>query len=188
MKVISAGINDSAGASMYSQRLAWVGTMSSLKIIFSPSAKGCNNPHGPTRFGPTRICIQLMTLRSMSVTYATAVTSMNRITKVLITHSRRRLAIRSDKTQAAQTFISFIPLENSLSPDVNQPDEQNNHKDHHLAVEDVLQMPVSFRLHDAAKDNRPRNQKHGFDVEQQESHRNQVELNRLALTGRPHWF
>src|SRR5262249_32355323 len=64
---ISAATIATAGAARYTARFAWSGTMSSLKIILSPSAKGWRSPHTPTRFGPTRSWIQLMTLRSTSV-------------------------------------------------------------------------------------------------------------------------
>ena len=47
--------------------LAAVGTMISLKISFTASAIGCSRPSGPTRFGPGRIWVQPMALRSQSV-------------------------------------------------------------------------------------------------------------------------
>ena len=48
-------------------RLAAVGTMISLKISLTASAIGCSRPSGPTRFGPGRIWIQPIALRSHSV-------------------------------------------------------------------------------------------------------------------------
>src|SRR4030081_2426393 len=47
-----------------------LGWMSSLKNSFSASASGCIKPAGPTRFGPMRTCIRLMTRRSNHVMYA----------------------------------------------------------------------------------------------------------------------
>ena len=43
------------------------GMMSSLKISLTPSAAGCNNPHGPTRLGPLRCCRRAISTRSSSV-------------------------------------------------------------------------------------------------------------------------
>lgn len=34
-----------------------VGRIGSLRNSFTPSAKGCNNPKGPTMFGPLRDCM-----------------------------------------------------------------------------------------------------------------------------------
>src|SRR5690606_27880928 len=42
------------------------GMMSSLKADFTPSASDCSRPNGPTRLGPTRICMRATTLRSTS--------------------------------------------------------------------------------------------------------------------------
>src|SRR5437764_3513777 len=49
-----AGINDTTGAAIYKNLFALVGTTSSLKRNFSPSAIGCSRPKGPTRVGPGR--------------------------------------------------------------------------------------------------------------------------------------
>ncbi len=43
------------------------GRTSSLKKSFSASARGCSKPDGPTRFGPMRTCMRLMTRRSNQV-------------------------------------------------------------------------------------------------------------------------
>ena len=59
----------------------------------------------------------------------------------------------------AQTVISPVPFEDALAPDVHQSYEEDHHKNHHLPVENVLQMPIRFRLHDTAKHNRPGNKK-----------------------------
>ena len=63
----SAGIRDITGARKNNPVLAWLGEMISLKNSFMPSATGCSRPSGPTRFGPIRICIQPMSLRSHRV-------------------------------------------------------------------------------------------------------------------------
>ena len=69
--VISAGINDNAGAMMNSGLYAAPGYVSSFMMFLSPSAAGCNRPPGPTRFGPSRSCIQPAIFRSASVNSAT---------------------------------------------------------------------------------------------------------------------
>lgn len=48
------------------------GRMGSLINSFTPSAIGCNNPYGPTMFGPFRSCIYPNTFRSRRVRNATA--------------------------------------------------------------------------------------------------------------------
>ncbi len=53
------------------------GVRSSLKIILTASAAGCSMPHGPTRLGPGRSCIQPITLRSNSMAYANVVMTTN---------------------------------------------------------------------------------------------------------------
>ena len=53
----SAGASVSMGAMMNKNLLALVGTMISLSSSFKTSAIGCNQPRGPTRLGPTRICM-----------------------------------------------------------------------------------------------------------------------------------
>jgi len=63
----SAGAMAITGPTKNSALLAPVGTSTSLKNSFMPSAMGCSNPHGPTRLGPMRTCIQPMILRSQKV-------------------------------------------------------------------------------------------------------------------------
>ena len=48
-------------------RFAPVGMIVSFISIFRASAKGCIRPNGPTTFGPFRICIAAMILRSAKV-------------------------------------------------------------------------------------------------------------------------
>ncbi|MNG37920.1 hypothetical protein D3C84_1254180 [compost metagenome] len=47
--------------------VALVGITISLSSSLSASAIGCSSPPGPTRFGPTRIWIQPISLRSHKV-------------------------------------------------------------------------------------------------------------------------
>ena len=63
----SAGMIVMIGPRKKRPRLAAVGTMISLKISLTASAIGCSKPHGPTRFGPGRIWVQPIALRSQSV-------------------------------------------------------------------------------------------------------------------------
>src|SRR3546814_722653 len=61
------------------------GRMVSLASSFTPSAKGCSRPNGPTTFGPLRSCIAAMTLRSKKVRYATATSSGTTIARTCAT-------------------------------------------------------------------------------------------------------
>ena len=63
----SAGMIVMIGPRKKRPRLAAVGTMISLKISLTASAMGCSRPNGPTRFGPGRIWLQPIALRSQSV-------------------------------------------------------------------------------------------------------------------------
>ena len=63
----SAGMIVMTGPRKNRPRLAAVGTMISLKISLTASAIGCSRPSGPTRFGPGRIWLQPIALRSQSV-------------------------------------------------------------------------------------------------------------------------
>ncbi|MNT39033.1 hypothetical protein D3C72_1752500 [compost metagenome] len=53
----SAGMMDSTGATRNSPLLDLVGRMISFISSFTPSARGCSSPFGPTRLGPIRICM-----------------------------------------------------------------------------------------------------------------------------------
>ena len=50
--VISAGMMASVGPNTKKNSDAVSGFVSSLMKFLMPSAIGCNNPNGPTRFGP----------------------------------------------------------------------------------------------------------------------------------------
>jgi hypothetical protein len=85
----SAGMKDSAGATVNSHRFASAGRVSSFRMFFTPSAAGCNRPAHPTRFGPWRFCIQALTFRSMRVSSATPIMMIVNTTIILIVLSRR---------------------------------------------------------------------------------------------------
>jgi len=84
-----AGMNDMAGASWNSQRLASAGAVSSLRMFFTPSAAGCSRPPQPTRLGPNRFCIHALTLRSMSVSSATPTITTVKTNSILMMLSSR---------------------------------------------------------------------------------------------------
>ena len=63
----SAGMIVMTGPRKNRPLFAAVGTMISLKINLTASAIGCSSPSGPTRFGPGRIWLQPIALRSHSV-------------------------------------------------------------------------------------------------------------------------
>src|SRR5215467_196617 len=54
---INAAATAMYGAKKKIQRSAFSGMKSSLVSSFKPSAMGCKSPHGPTRMGPSRACI-----------------------------------------------------------------------------------------------------------------------------------
>jgi hypothetical protein len=60
----SASVKVMIGASRNRPRLAAEGTIVSLRKTFSPSAKLCSRPQGPTTLGPRRIWTAAHTLRS----------------------------------------------------------------------------------------------------------------------------
>ena len=60
----NAGTSDRMGAVRNKNRLAFDGSTISFKSILMTSANGWSTPCQPTRFGPTRACIQARILRS----------------------------------------------------------------------------------------------------------------------------
>ena len=63
------------------------GTTISLTMYFRKSAKLCSSPHGPTTFGPRRICTAAQILRSPYIRNA-------RLTRMMIVTSRHCARIR----------------------------------------------------------------------------------------------
>ena len=61
---MNAGITAMTGASRKIGLSTPAGMNPSLRAIFTPSAKLCRIPPGPTRLGPMRICIHARILRS----------------------------------------------------------------------------------------------------------------------------
>ncbi len=63
-QAISAVMKVIMGAMRNSTVLALDGTIVSLSSSFSPSARGCSRPNGPTTLGPRRSWMEAQTLRS----------------------------------------------------------------------------------------------------------------------------
>src|SRR5215467_15400686 len=66
-KTINAEATAIYGAKKKIQRSAFSGMKSSLVTNFNPSAIGCSSPHGPTRIGPRRACMNAEIFRSRYV-------------------------------------------------------------------------------------------------------------------------
>src|SRR5579863_2826659 len=77
--------SDSArnGAKKYANLSAPAGVTSSLNKNLTPSASGCSNPCGPTRYGPHRDWMCATTLRSNQARYASAVSNTKSSTTTL---------------------------------------------------------------------------------------------------------
>ena len=61
------------GANKKTKRLAFTGTINSLRNNFKASEIGCNKPQKPTRLGPLRLWIAPKTFRSATVKNATLI-------------------------------------------------------------------------------------------------------------------
>ncbi len=59
-----ASAKDISGAIRNTVRSAPAGITTSFTTNFRKSANDCSSPHGPTTFGPRRICTAAQTLRS----------------------------------------------------------------------------------------------------------------------------
>src|SRR6185369_2012084 len=70
-KTMKADATAMYGAKKKIQRSAFSGMKSSLVSSFRPSAIGWSSPHGPTRIGPSRACMNAEIFRSRYVAYAT---------------------------------------------------------------------------------------------------------------------
>jgi hypothetical protein len=70
------------GASKKRIKFALLGRTGSFKSNFNPSANGCKIPKNPTTFGPFRLCIDAITLRSAKVKKATPTKRGRRIPRI----------------------------------------------------------------------------------------------------------
>src|SRR6202789_2299449 len=84
VKTSTAGITARYGASLNTKESAPSGSRSSLKMSLVPSANVCSRPHGPARFGPTRLCMSEITLRSNQIISAVATSSATKATTHLM--------------------------------------------------------------------------------------------------------
>src|SRR5262245_57056362 len=64
----SASTQDTSGASRKTPLFALAGIVGSFNTNFNRSANDCSKPHGPTTFGPRRICTAAQILRSARMT------------------------------------------------------------------------------------------------------------------------
>ena len=80
VKMRKAGMTERYGASLKTNASARSGSRSSLKMSLVPSAKVCSRPQGPARFGPTRLCMSEITLRSNQIISAVATSSTTKAT------------------------------------------------------------------------------------------------------------
>src|SRR3954462_10039385 len=76
---------------------------------------------------------------------------------------------KSDSSPTVRT-----PIERAFAPDIDVAGEQERHEQQHL--DETVPAEIAQR-------HRPRIEEGDLDVEQQEDHRHQVELDRLALAG-----
>ena len=66
-RAMNAAAMDSTGAARNAHLLAAAGITSSLNISLIASAHGWSSPNGPTRFGPSRNCMNASVRRSIKV-------------------------------------------------------------------------------------------------------------------------
>ena len=87
-QTITGSTKEIIGASRNTVLSAPEGMTISLTMYFRKSAKDCNSPHGPTTFGPRRICTAAQTLRSPYIRNA-------RLTRITIVTARHCARIRT---------------------------------------------------------------------------------------------
>ena len=91
-QTITGSTNEIIGARRNTALSAPEGMTISLTMYFTKSAKLCSSPHGPTTFGPRRICTAAQTLRSAYIRNA-------RLTRITTTTGRHcaRMSRKSPK-------------------------------------------------------------------------------------------
>src|SRR5205085_4867380 len=99
----------------------------------------------------------------------------------------RRAPLRLGLGERARFGLRFeprplAPLEQPLLDDVDVADQEQHDEEHHLDVDQRAQ--VSARGGERAEDDGPRDEEDQLDVEEDEDHRDQVELDREALARR----
>src|SRR5687767_9370160 len=81
-----------------------------------------------------------------------------------------------------------IPLQRSLLPDVDEPDEKNRHENEHLTKTEERDIADRADIVDERHEarqllvvDRPRNHEHGLNVEYDEQNRDQIKAHRESL-------
>src|SRR5262245_32603981 len=97
-KAISAGTAEMIGARMNTARSAPFGMMSSLRASLMPSARDWRMPKGPTRFGPTRICMNATIRRSAQIRSSTVTTRKMKTTSALMSTNHHGSAPKTDSS------------------------------------------------------------------------------------------
>src|SRR4249919_3920714 len=106
-KSISAGTTEMTGARMNTARSAPFGMMSSLRASLMPSARVWRMPNGPTRLGPTRICMKATIRRSAQIRRSTVTTRKMKITNAFMSTSHHGSAPKTDSSDGGG--VSWVP-------------------------------------------------------------------------------
>jgi hypothetical protein len=84
-KVMSAGTRARYGASLKTKRSAWLGDQVLFEDQLESVGHGLESPKGPQRWGPMRLCMSEMALRSNQIIKVTAPINAPKPTRTLIT-------------------------------------------------------------------------------------------------------
>ena len=98
-KVMIAGTSTRNGANLKTVRSASEGIRSSFRINLSPSARVWSRPNGPQRWGPIRLCMSEIALRSNQIIT---------ITEVIKSPRPKRHFARTITTMARPTWPLFV--------------------------------------------------------------------------------
>src|SRR5262245_32622241 len=98
------------------------------------------------------------------------------MTRILTIHSMKRSVIAYEEKATIPRSPLPRPVQDSLSPYINQANEQHDHEQHHFTIEYVSERAVSRVVQHIGENDRPGYEENCFYVEQQEHHRYQVEL------------
>ena len=82
--------------------------ISSLKASFSPSARLCSEPRGPTRFGPTRFCMRATTLRSKTIANSVITTRKTKTATTLSSTSQNGSVPKSSSVGSVARFMPHL--------------------------------------------------------------------------------
>src|SRR5205085_2405378 len=112
--------------------------------------------------------------------------------ETIITSACRGLARKTSEPKRARSLRTRLgfslapraiaPLEQAFLPDIDVADQEQGDEQHHLDEDDGAQLSAGGR--ERAEDDRPRHQEDQLDVEEDEDHRDQIELDREAFARR----